>query len=82
MSHTVCVQMMCYVAKARRVALTVRYDALADDDREKRYFSDVKATNHTYIVHPETVALTHVSPEYCQAECGIYDQDVLDDVRP
>lgn len=55
------------------------YFKCPDDDREKRYFSDVKATNHTYIVHPETVALTHVSPEYCQAECGIYDQDVLDD---
>jgi hypothetical protein len=53
-----------------------------DDDRAKRFFTDVKATNHAYMVHPETVALTHVSLEYCQSDCGIYDQDVFDEVGP
>jgi hypothetical protein len=57
------------------------YFIAADDDRAKRYFSDVKATNHTYIVAPESVALTHVSRDYCQADCGIFDQDLFDDVR-
>lgn len=51
-----------------------------DDDRKKRFLSDVKATNHTYILHPEAVALTHVSSEYCQSECGVFDQDLFNGV--
>ena len=57
------------------------FRAFVDDNRPKRYLTDVKAANHSYVGEPESVALTHRGVGFCQADCGIYDRDLFDEVR-
>ena len=63
------------------MSFAIPYGAFVDDNRPKRYLTDVKATNHSYVVEPESVALTHIGVGFCQADCGIYDRDLFDEVR-